>query len=155
MILMKNQLIGIVIINGPNLNLLGIREPELYGKMNFDTYYQKLKEEFYSINLQYYQSNHEGVLIDLLQQYGYNMTGIILNAAAYTHTSIALADTIKAIKSPVIEVHITDTEQREDFRKISFLRPYCIQCIMGRGLDGYRDAIQYFAENYNVAKKIF
>ena len=152
---MKNQLIGIVIINGPNLNLLGIREPEVYGKMDFDTYYRNLKEEFYNINLQFYQSNHEGVLIDLLQECGYNMTGIILNAAAYTHTSIALADTIKAIKSPVIEVHITDTEQREDFRKISFLRPYCIHSIIGRGLDGYRDAIQYFIENYNVIKKIF
>ena len=152
---MNNQLQGIVIINGPNLNLLGIREPEIYGNMDFMSYFCKLKEDFSTINLGHYQTNHEGVIIDLLQQYGYNDTGIILNPAAYTHTSIAIADTIKAIKSPVIEVHISDISTREDFRKISYLRPHCIYNIKGQGLDGYRQALEYFIRHFDVAKRIY
>jgi 3-dehydroquinate dehydratase II len=154
LILMKTPLQGVVIINGPNLNLLGIREPEIYGNMDFESYFWSLKQEFTKLNLTYYQSNHEGVLIDLLQQYGFNNTGIILNPAAYTHTSIAIADTIKAIHSPVIEVHISDISTREDFRKISYIRPHCLHLIKGQGLEGYRQALEYFLNNYDVEKRI-
>ncbi|HOO19462.1 MAG TPA: type II 3-dehydroquinate dehydratase [Paludibacteraceae bacterium] len=132
----------IQIINGPNLNLLGVREPTIYGNISFETYFQKLKAQFTDIELEFYQSNHEGDIIDKLQQVSSSCDGIILNAGAYTHTSIAIADAIRSIAIPVIEVHISNVFQRENFRHHSFLSPVCKGCIIGFGLDSYRLAIE-------------
>ena len=132
----------IQIINGPNLNFLGVREPTIYGNMSFETYFQKLKAQFTDIELEFYQSNHEGDIIDKLQQVSSSCDGIILNAGAYTHTSIAIADAIRSIAIPVIEVHISNVFQRENFRHHSFLSPVCKGCIIGFGLDSYRLAIE-------------
>ncbi|HOK36948.1 MAG TPA: type II 3-dehydroquinate dehydratase [Paludibacteraceae bacterium] len=132
----------IQIINGPNLNLLGVREPTIYGNMSFETYIQKLKAQFTDIELEFYQSNHEGDIIDKLQEVDSSWDGIILNAGAYTHTSIAIADAIRSITTPVIEVHISNVFQRESFRHQSFLSPVCKGCIIGFGLDSYRLAIE-------------
>ncbi len=132
----------IQIINGPNLNFLGVREPTIYGNMSFETYFQKLKTQFTDIELEFYQSNHEGDIIDKLQQVASSCDGIILNAGAYTHTSIAIADAIRSISTPVIEVHISNVFQRENFRHHSFLSPVCKGCIIGFGLDSYRLAIE-------------
>lgn len=132
----------IQIINGPNLNFLGVREPTIYGNMSFENYFQKLKTQFTDIELEFYQSNHEGDIIDKLQQVASSCDGIILNAGAYTHTSIAIADAIRSISTPVIEVHISNVFQRENFRHHSFLSPVCKGCIIGFGLDSYRLAIE-------------
>ena len=132
----------IQIINGPNLNLLGVREPTIYGNMSFENYIQKLKAQFTDIELEFYQSNHEGDIIDKLQEVDSSWDGIILNAGAYTHTSIAIADAIRSITTPVIEVHISNVFQRESFRHHSFLSPVCKGCIIGFGLDSYRLAIE-------------
>ncbi len=134
----------ILIINGPNLNLLGTREPEVYGSKTFEHYFVELKEMFPLATLEYFQSNHEGVLIDQLHEAGFVMDGIVLNAGAYTHTSIALADAVGAIKTPVIEVHISNIHARDAFRHHSFLSAKCAGSIVGLGLDGYRLAIDYF-----------
>ena len=134
----------IQIINGPNLNLLGIREPEIYGRQSFEDFFDTLKHQFPNISLQYYQSNHEGDVIDKLHEVGFLYDGIVLNAAAYTHYSYAIADAIKAIRTPVIEVHISDIYAREDFRKISVTGENCVDIISGKGLDGYRLAIEKF-----------
>ena len=136
---MKN----ILIINGPNLNLLGVREPEIYGNETFHSYFARLEERYPDLALNYYQSNHEGDLIDKLHQVGFIIDGIILNAGGYTHTSVAIGDAIKAIPVPVVEVHISNINEREDFRKISYLTPVCITSIMGKGLAGYDEAIAY------------
>lgn len=136
---MKKQ---IAIINGPNLNLLGKREPNIYGNITFEDYYIQLKNDYPEMDLDYFQSNHEGDLIDYLHKIGFNVDGIILNAGAYTHTSIALADAIKAIKAPVIEVHISNIFSREEFRSKSFLSPVCTGIISGFGLDSYRLALE-------------
>ncbi len=135
---------NILIINGPNLNLLGKREPEIYGSTTFESYFEQLKADFPQANLYYFQSNHEGSLIDKLHEVGFTFDGIVLNAGAYTHTSIALADAIKGITTPVIEVHISNTHAREEFRKKSYLTPYCKGVIAGLGLTSYRMAINYF-----------
>lgn len=135
----------IQIINGPNLNLLGIREPEIYGTQTFEQYFDQMKKDFPEISLHYYQSNHEGDLIDKLHEVGFKYDGIILNAGAYTHYSYALADAIKAIKVPVVEVHISDIYAREDFRKKSVTGENCLRVISGKGLDGYRLALEEFA----------
>lgn len=130
------------IINGPNLNLLGRREPAIYGHVSFEDYFQTLKARYSTIQLTYDQSNHEGRLIDLLHEYGFNpSTGIIMNAGGYTHTSIALRDAIAAIESPVVEVHISDITKREAFRHHSYLSEVCYRHLAGHGLDGYRMAI--------------
>lgn len=140
----------ILIINGPNLNLLGIRQPEIYGHQTFEQYYLSLRDQFNeSVELSYFQSNHEGVLIDKLQEIGFEINGIILNAGGYTHTSIALADCISAITTPVVEVHISDIKSREEFRHHSYLGEPCIHSIMGQGLDGYRQAIDYLIDLSN------
>lgn len=131
----------IQIINGPNLNLLGKREPEIYGNLSFEEYFESLRKNFPEISLHYFQSNHEGDLIDKLHEIGFNYYGIILNAGALTHYSYALADAIKAISTPVIEVHISDIYAREDFRKISVTGENCTEIISGKGLDGYGLAI--------------
>lgn len=137
----------IAIINGPNLNLLGKREPEIYGKRTFEEYFEELKASFPAIELHYYQSNVEGEIINELQQLGYSFDGIILNAGGYTHTSVAIGDTIAAIPAKVIEVHISNIEAREDFRKLSHISAKAVGSIVGLGLSGYKLAIDWFISN--------
>ena len=132
----------ILIINGPNLNLLGIREKSIYGDQSFDDYFKALQEAYPEIELQYFQSNHEGALIDEIHDKGFTVDGIVLNAGAYTHTSIAIADAIRAIKAPVVEVHISNVHNREDFRSKSMLSAACCGVILGFGLDSYRLAVE-------------
>lgn len=132
----------IIIINGPNLNLLGKREPEVYGNQDFDRYYTDLKLKFPKIELDYFQSNIEGELVDKIQETGFSYDGIILNAAAYTHTSIAIGDAIKAITTPVIEVHISNTFSRETFRHQSYISPNASGIIIGFGLKSYELALK-------------
>ena len=134
----------ITIINGPNLNLLGKREPEIYGSQGFEGYLEALKARYPSIDITYVQSNIEGELIDALHADGFSADGIILNAGAYTHTSVGIGDAIKAIESPVVEVHISNTLSREDFRHTSFITPNATGLILGFGLDVYRLAIESF-----------
>ena len=140
---------NISIINGPNLNLLGIREPDVYGFSNFDDYLKNLKKSFPKINFDYFQSNIEGEIIDRLHHVGFKTDGIILNAAAYTHTSVGIGDAVKAIKAKVIEVHISNTFSRENFRHNSFITPHAKGLITGFGLDSY-----YLAVNSFVIKKL-
>ena len=144
MSIFANSMMKIAILNGPNLNLLGKREPEVYGNKDFDQYFGQLQSLFSEINLTYYQSNVEGELINELQRVGFDIDGIILNAAAYTHTSVGIGDAIKAISAPVIEVHISNTFSREDFRHTSFVTPNAKGLILGFGLDVYRLAIESF-----------
>lgn len=132
----------IIIINGPNLNLLGTREPEIYGGRTFEDYLVELQQKFPGIKLAYYQSNIEGELITKIQETGFDHDGIILNAGAYTHTSIGIADAVKAVTSPVIEVHISNTFSRETYRHQSYLSPVAAGVIVGFGLKGYELAIQ-------------
>jgi 3-dehydroquinate dehydratase-2 len=134
----------IIIINGPNLNLLGKREPEIYGNQTFEDYFQTLKTAFPQIKLDYFQSNIEGELISKIQEVGFTYDGIILNAAAYTHTSIGIGDAIKAITTPVVEVHISNTFSRETFRHQSFISPNAKGVILGFGMKSYELAIQSF-----------
>ncbi|WP_077197443.1 type II 3-dehydroquinate dehydratase [Prevotella ihumii] len=136
----------IIIINGPNLNLLGTREPNVYGTQTMETYFQTLKERYPDIVLEYFQSNVEGELINKLQQVGFTYNGIVLNAGAYTHTSIALLDCIKAITTPVVEVHISNVNSREDFRRHSMIAPACRGTIQGFGMDSYRLAVEAISE---------
>lgn len=131
------------IINGPNLNLLGKREPETYGNQSFEEYFEKLQERFPQVELHYFQSNIEGELINKLHNVGFIFDGIILNAGAYTHTSVAIHDAIAAIKTPVIEVHISNVYAREEFRHKSLITSKCIGLITGFGMDSYAMAIQY------------
>ena len=132
----------ILIINGPNLNLLGRREPGIYGQTSFDDFLPQLRQRYPDVEIDYYQSNIEGKLIDKMQQAGFDSDGIVLNAGAYTHTSVALHDCIRAIKSPVIEVHISNVHQREEFRHKSMISSACRGVICGFGLDSYRLAIE-------------
>jgi 3-dehydroquinate dehydratase II len=134
------------IVNGPNLNLLGIREPHIYGRHSFEHYYGLLQSRFPAISIDYYQNNVEGELINYLHDCREKVQGIILNAGAYTHTSIALADAVAAIGVPVIEVHISNILAREDYRKTSFIASRCIGSISGLGMDGYALAVQYFID---------
>lgn len=134
----------IIIINGPNLNLLGKREPEIYGNITFEDYFLELKQKFTSLDLEYYQSNIEGALIDKLQEVGFAYDGIILNAAGYTHTSVGIGDAVKAISTPVIEVHISNTFAREEFRHHSYLSPNVKGIIIGFGMKSYELALQSF-----------
>lgn len=132
------------IINGPNLNLLGIREPEIYGTRGFDAFFEQLQSEFPDHEISYFQSNVEGELINNLQAEGFSADGIILNAGAYTHTSIAIGDAVAAIKTPVLEVHISNVFSREEFRHVSYIAPKAIGIVSGLGLNGYRLAILHF-----------
>lgn len=134
----------ITIINGPNLNLLGVREKEIYGSLDFDTYLDHLKRSYPEINLSFHQSNIEGEIIDLLHNYGFKSDGILLNAGGYTHTSVAIADAVAAISTPVLEVHISNIYARETERKTSLLSSYCKGSITGLGLDGYELGILWF-----------
>ena len=134
----------IIIINGPNLNLLGKREPSVYGNQSFEDFFVTLKERYPNISFVYYQSNKEGEIVDYLQQEGFAGDGIILNPAAYTHTSVAIRDAIAAITTPVIEVHISNVHAREEFRNHSYVSAKCKGTISGLGLKGYELAVQYF-----------
>lgn len=135
---------NIAIINGPNLNLLGTREPEVYGSQTFEQYYGELSKKYPAIRFSYFQSNIEGELIDELQRTGFSVDGIILNPGGYTHTSVAIGDAIAAIPAPVIEVHISNVHAREDFRKISHISAKAKGTIVGLGLKGYELALNYF-----------
>lgn len=136
----------IQIINGPNLNLLGKREPGIYGSQGFETYLEELRKRYSDIEIEYYQSNHEGGLIDKIHEVGFTFDGIVLNAGAYTHTSVALLDALKAVKTPAIEVHISNVHQREEFRHKSLISAGCKGVICGFGLDSYRLAIEALKE---------
>ena len=129
-------------MNGPNLNLLGVREPGIYGSNSFESYLPQLKERYPDIELEYYQSNIEGEMINKLQEVGFTYDGVVLNAGAYTHTSVALHDCIRSLKCPVIEVHISNVHTREEFRHHSYLSPACKGVICGFGLDSYRLGIE-------------
>ena len=134
----------IIIINGPNLNLLGKREPEIYGANSFDDYFKVLQNKFSSIDLSYFQSNIEGEIIDKLHEVGFSYDGVILNAAAYTHTSVGIGDAVKAIETPVLEVHISNVHSREEFRHQSFIAANARGVIVGFGLKSYDLAIESF-----------
>ncbi len=131
-----------MIINGPNLNLLGRREPEIYGSNSFEAYLDELRKKMPDVNIDYYQSNIEGELINKMQEVGFTYDGIVLNAGAYTHTSIALQDCIRSLKAPVVEVHISNVHKREEFRHKSMISCACLGVICGFGLDSYRLAIE-------------
>lgn len=139
----------IQIINGPNLNLLGTREKDIYGEVDFEKFLKLLKEHFGDIDLDYFQSNIEGEIINKIHEVGFTFEGVVLNAGGYTHTSVAIADAIKAVKSPVVEVHISNVFAREEFRHKTFIGPVCKGSISGFGLDSYRLAI----ESLRVMKK--
>ena len=137
----------IAIINGPNLNLLGTREPEVYGKISFEDFLIELQTTYPKIEIVYFQSNVEGELINKIHEVGFTFDGIILNAGAYTHTSIAIADAVAAITTPVVEVHLSNIFAREDFRHVSFLGAKCVGSISGLGLKGYKLALDYLLKN--------
>jgi len=134
----------LIIVNGPNLNLLGIREKEIYGDTSFEEYFKSIKDKFSNIDLEFFQSNHEGELIEKIQEIGFSYDGIIINAGGFTHTSVALRDAIASVETPAIEVHISNILTREEFRKKSFLSDVCKGIISGLGLKGYEFAIDYF-----------
>jgi 3-dehydroquinate dehydratase-2 len=137
----------IAIINGPNLNLLGTRETSIYGNQTFEGFYEALKKKFPQIEFHYFQSNVEGELVNEIQRIGFSFDGIVINPAAYTHTSVAIGDAIAAIKTPVIEVHISNIFGREDFRKLSHVSGKSVGVISGLGLKGYALAVEYFLED--------
>jgi len=136
----------IIIINGPNLNLLGIRETSIYGAQGFETYFQNIKSQFKDVDLEYFQSNIEGEIINKLHEVGFSYQGIILNAGGYTHTSVAIADAIAALKTPVLEVHISNVYSREDFRHKSLMSKNCLGVISGLGLDSYTLALIHLSK---------
>lgn len=140
----------ILVINGPNLNMLGIREPDIYGKNTFADLLQLLEQTARSQNVEiiHYQSNHEGDLVDKIQWAYGNVDGIVINPAAYTHTSVAILDALKAVSIPAVEVHISDVDAREPFRQISYAGMACVKTIKGHGFDGYREAIVFLKETY-------
>jgi 3-dehydroquinate dehydratase-2 len=140
-------MIQIIIINGPNLNLLGIRQPEIYGTKSFESYFIELEAAFPDFNLHYYQSNHEGDLLDKIHGVGYRFDGIILNAGGFTHTSIAIADALRAITTPVLEVHLTNIYEREEFRHKNYIKDSAIHSIVGKGLEGYKEALTYLKDH--------
>lgn len=137
---------NLIVINGPNLNLLGTRETEIYGKQSFETYFESLQNKFPQHRLSYFQSNVEGELITKIQEAGKTSEGIVLNAGAYTHTSIAIADAVAAVQIPTLEVHISNIFAREDFRHVSYLSRHCRGSITGFGLKSYEMAIRWFAD---------
>ena len=140
----------ILVINGPNINMLGIREPDIYGKDNFKTLCSNIENyaEEKGVEVKLYQSNHEGDLVDEIQNAYNNFDGIVINPGAYTHTSIAILDAVKAVGIPTVEVHISDVSKREDFRQISYIRSACVKTIAGHGINGYIEAMEYLIENH-------
>jgi len=147
MFLVKFELMKIQIINGPNLNLLGVREKSVYGDTNFEHYLEDLRKRYSNLQIDYYQSNVEGELINKLHEVGFSYDGIVLNAGAYTHTSVAIADAIAAVNAPVIEVHISNVYKREEFRHHSMLAANCKGVIAGFGMDSYRLAVESLLTN--------
>jgi len=143
-------MLRITIINGPNLNLLGKREPEIYGHTSFEAYLDQLRKRFPGVDIQYFQSNEEGALINALHEAGFSRDGILLNAGGYSHTSVALRDAVAAIPAPVVEVHISNIFARESFRHHSLLSAVCRGCICGLGLEGYALGVQYFLAQPSV-----
>ncbi len=143
----------ILILNGPNLNLLGRREPSVYGNRSFDEYFQVLQKRYAKHDLEYFQSNSEGEIISKIHQVGFDYDGIVLNAGAYTHTSIAIADAIRAVHTPVVELHISNVYAREEYRHRSMIAPACRGCICGFGLKGYDLAIESFLGDEAASKK--
>ena len=143
----------ILVLNGPNINMLGIREPQIYGAQNFETLQARVREHAAkrSIAVELYQSNHEGDLVDKIQAAYGDADGIVINPGAYTHTSIALLDAVKAVSIPTVEVHISDVSKREDFRQISYIRLACVHSIMGHGIDGYLEAMDYLIDRFGGA----
>ena len=144
----------ILVLNGPSINMLGIREPEIYGRESYDDLVTMISEhaEKLGVELSFYQSNHEGSLVDAIQNaYFDKIEGIIFNPAAYTHTSVAIADAVKAVGIPTVEVHISDVSSRESFRQISFVREACVKTVSGMGLRGYLAAMDFLVENYSKA----
>ena len=139
----------ILVINGPNLNMLGIREPDIYGRETYENLCRKIREhaEKRGAEVTLYQSNHEGDLIDVIQQAYGNTDGIVINPGGYTHTSVAIPDAIKAVAIPAVEVHISDVDAREEFRKISYVRAACVKTIAGHGTNGYLEAIDYLVKS--------
>lgn len=143
----------IVILNGPNLNLLGRRQPEVYGSATFEDHLESMLRAFSEeTDLLYFQSNHEGTLIDLIHEYGFTIDGFVINAGAYTHTSIAIADAIRSVTSPAVEVHISDIYQRESFRHVSYMKDACVASIVGKGLAGYDEAVRFILDQQNLVK---
>ncbi len=140
----------ILVINGPNINMLGIREPGIYGKDNFNTLCETVKSyaEENGIEVKLFQSNHEGALVDEIQAAYGVFDGIVINPGAYTHTSIALLDAVKAVSIPTVEVHISDVASREDFRQVSYIRSACVKTVCGHGIKGYTEAMEFLKENY-------
>ena len=136
-------MVQIIIINGPNLNLLGVRQPEIYGTTPFDVYFIHLEKLFPDVNLHYYQSKPKGDIIDKLQKVGFSYDGIVLNAGGFTHTSISIADTLLAITTPVVEVHLTNIYEREGYRRVNYIKDTAVKSIIGQGLDGYKQAIEF------------
>ena len=143
----------IQIINGPNLNLLGIREPEIYGKRAWEDYLKELRTRMPNVRIDYYQSNLEGEIINKIQEVGFDRDGIVLNTEAYTHTSVAILDALKRVTTPTVEVHISNLHQREEFRRKSLISPGCLGVICGFGLDSYRLAIEALIDEVNRKKK--
>ncbi len=144
----------ILIINGPNLNLLGLREPKVYGPRSFEDYFNELKTRFSGIHLEYFQSNHEGALLDKLHDTGLQADGIVINGGAFSHTSIAIADAIAAIRTPTVEVHISNVYEREPFRQHSYLSAKCEGCIIGLGLESYALAVEYLVHRFRSAQDL-
>jgi 3-dehydroquinate dehydratase-2 len=141
----------ILVLNGPNINMLGIREPGIYGSQSYAELLKLLSvwADELGVEMEHYQSNHEGCLVDKIQEAWGKFDGIVINPAAYTHTSIAILDALKAVGIPAVEVHISDVSQREDFRQVSYAGKACIKTIMGQGLDGYRQAMAFLAQMQN------
>lgn len=138
----------ILVINGPNINMLGIREPDIYGRETYADLLEKIKNyaDKKGVEVDFFQSNHEGDIVDKIQQSYNKIDGIVMNPAAYTHTSVAIPDALKAVGIPTVEVHISDVDSREDFRQISYVRPCCTACIKGKGTDGYCEAIDVLTD---------
>ncbi|PZP47921.1 MAG: type II 3-dehydroquinate dehydratase [Pseudopedobacter saltans] len=136
----------IAILNGPNLNLLGVREPGIYGSQSFEDYFSTLKKQFPEVEFIYFQSNIEGELVSKIQEIGFDFDGIVMNPAAYTHTSVAIRDAIAAVKTPVIEVHISNISKREDFRHHSYISDVAVGTIAGLGMKGYEYGVRYFLD---------
>ena len=143
---------NILVLNGPNINMLGIREPGIYGSNSYEDLLKLLKTtaEAEKIHMEHFQSNHEGALVDRIQEAYGKFQGIVINPAAYTHTSVAILDALKAVSIPAVEVHISDVDSREDFRQISYAGLYCEKTIKGQGIDGYRQAMLYLKEKYGA-----
>ena len=144
----------ILVINGPNINMLGLREPEIYGGETYSDLIEKIRSHCAEKNIEvgFFQSNHEGAIVDAIQQAYGKYDGIVINPAAYTHTSVAILDAIKAVSIPTVEIHISDVSKREDFRQVSYVRLAAVKTIMGRGFDGYNDAADFLEEYLNRGK---